>query len=86
HEALDFFKKNPPYGIQENTSFKFSEDKIFSPLTEFLALSFEANDTISRNNQALSLFQKLLGFHINTKNRAALLAVELERIQWLHQK
>ncbi|MGL1180886.1 hypothetical protein ACSTLD_24550, partial [Vibrio parahaemolyticus] len=46
HEALDFFKKNPPYGIQENTSFKFSEDKIFSPLTEFLALSFEANDTI----------------------------------------
>lgn len=86
HEALDFFKKSPPYGIQENTNFKFSEDKIFSPLTQFLALPLETNDTISRNNLALSLFQKLLGFHINTKNRAALLAFELERIQWLHQK
>ena len=86
HEALDFFKANLSYRVQEKTDFELSADKIFSPLTPFLALPLEKNDTLSRNYQALQLFQELLLFHTGTKNRAAILALDIERIQWLYQK
>lgn len=45
-----------------------------------------SKDLLARDSLALTLFQQLIEFHTKTKNRVALLDVDLERIQWLYQK
>ncbi len=82
HEALDYFKSGEAYVTNPSYAFVISDVKALAPINEFAEASFSSIDTASHLLMALQLFQKLVKLH--QFDIAALIDVDIERIQWVH--
>lgn len=84
--ALEYFSsderniKKPAYAFEINTA------SAFDPSADFVHRKFETKDSASLEHQALLLYQKLIAFHLEDKDRGALIDVDLARLQYVSQK
>nr|WP_295930756.1 alpha-2-macroglobulin family protein [uncultured Dyadobacter sp.] len=85
-KALEYFSnderniKKPAYAFEINTA------SAFDPAADFIHRKFETKDSASLEYHALLLYQKLIGFHIGDSDPAALIDVDLARLQYVRQK
>lgn len=72
-------------GITEATDLKnpLQSDRYFVPFNDFVALSLDTIYSVSIENQVLKTYQQLIAFHMKDKNEAALLDVDLSRLEYV---
>jgi len=72
-------------GITEATDLKnpLQLDSYFAPFNDFIALQLDTIYSVSIENQVLKTYQQLIAFHIKDKNEAALLDVDLSRLEYV---
>lgn len=84
--ALEYFSsdereiKRPAYAFEINTA------SAFDPAADFVHRKFETKDSASLEHHALLLYQKLIAFHLEDKDPAALIDADLARLQYVRQK
>lgn len=84
--ALEYFSsderniKKPAYAFEINTA------SAFDPAADFIHRKFETKDSASLEHRALLLYQKLIAFHLEDKDPAALIDTDLARFQYVRQK
>ena len=72
-------------GITEAFDLKnpLHSDRYFVPFTDFVALRLDTIYSVSIENQVLKTYQQLIAFHMKDKNEAALLDVDLSRLEYV---
>ena len=84
-KALDYFKtgerdiKKPAY------AFSIDDPKAFAPAADFVKYKFSAKDSLSLQYKALTVYQDLISFHLRDANPDALIDVDIDRIEFVHQ-
>jgi len=81
HDALSFYNSGEQAGASPQDTFEIMADSgIFAPVDEFLAWQPQTSDTQSAKLKAVLLYQSLLAFHQNDKDKAAFLDADLYRL------
>ncbi|NOX86310.1 MAG: hypothetical protein GXO86_10165, partial [Chlorobi bacterium] len=62
----------------------FDDYKLFSPVKEFVKQDFHDADTTSSQYLILKLYRHLLGFHLEQNDIAALIDLDLRRLQYVY--
>jgi len=82
HRAIDFFKGNSFNVPGPAETYSVNQSEYFADNSHFLNMNISTKDSLNTKFYA-SLFYKLLtDFHIRSKNKSALIMIELERIQY----
>jgi hypothetical protein len=80
-EALGFYNSGEQAGALPQDTFEIMADSlIFAPVAEFLQWRPVTSDTESAKLKAVLLYQDLLTFHQNDKDRSAFLDADLQRL------
>ncbi len=83
--ALVYFKNderdisNPAY------AFEIDQASAFDPAADFINQKFPTKDSMSLQQKALMIYQRLIAFHLNDKKPDALIDVDLARIEFVWQ-
>ncbi|WP_299778335.1 MG2 domain-containing protein [uncultured Formosa sp.] len=85
HNALQFYKSNERNITKPAYKFEVSDPKLLSPAIIFTDIDIETKDQTSLEFQALTLYQDLICYHLQTENTAALVAVDIERLLFVKQ-
>jgi len=85
HQALDYFKSSEAYVTKPTYAFIVDDNSALLPASDFVKTVFNSKDSISHQLIALQLFKQLIAFHQSQNNIQALIDVDLERIEWVHQ-
>ena len=85
HQALDYFKSNERDLKKPAYAFELVEEAAYAPASQFATFHFETKDSLSLQHKAIEVYQRLLAFHLAGKNTAALVDVDIERLQFVHQ-
>ncbi|PSL48815.1 MG2 domain-containing protein [Chitinophaga niastensis] len=83
HRALDYFKSGEENVNKPEHQFELEDPAAFAPAATFAAHHFVTADSSSLQYHALLILQELIRLHENEK--AALLDVDLERVQYMYQ-
>ena len=83
HNALEFYKTTETAITNPSFKFEISKKEFLASSNVFSNLQIESKDSLSLQLNALKIFQKLNHFHINNTN--AFIAVELERLKFVHR-
>ncbi len=83
HDALEFYTTQASFLELPADHFVMSDPALFSPATKFSSLSFPPTDSVSPTLKALRLYQDLIGFHLQGDSADALIAVDLDRLQYV---
>lgn len=91
HEALDYFSSGEPWMISSArlkpvTAFILPGKAALATLDNFISHRFLTKDSSSPSWNSLQLFQQLLQFHRKDADPAALLELNMERIEWAYQQ
>lgn len=85
HQALDYFT-NPERTIQKPIdAFNLTDPKAFAPAKEFASATFNSNDSSSLELVSIRIYQELTRQHLNDKDPAALIDLELERLEYMNR-
>ncbi|WP_090375060.1 alpha-2-macroglobulin [Dyadobacter sp. SG02] len=84
--ALDYFSSDEPNIKKPAYAFEINTASAFDPAADFAHRKFETKDSASLEHHALLLYQKLIAFHLDDKDPAALIDVDLARLQYVSQK
>ena len=84
HEALDYFKTGDYYLTKPAYVFELKELSALADYQIFSNTNFETTDSTSHLLKSLQLFQQLIQFHKNDLDKNALVDIDLERIEWVH--
>ena len=83
HRALDFFKNSEADVMMAAHQFSLNDEAYLKPYPEFIWHSIpKAGDSLDFRYYAISLYQQLEQFKLNSKNTEGLLDLELDRIQF----
>jgi hypothetical protein len=85
HQALEYFKNDERDIKRPSYAFEISQPEAFAPAATFARYPFVTKDSLSLQLKALLIYQDLISFHLNDTSPAALMDVDLERIQFVHQ-
>lgn len=85
HRAVDFYMDSESGLTQPVYRFSLDNESYFSPANDFAKLDITTRDPLSFHYYALTILQDLTRFHLNDKNREALLEVDLKRLKFLNQ-
>ncbi|HEY0059410.1 MAG TPA: MG2 domain-containing protein, partial [Flavisolibacter sp.] len=85
HEALDYFRMGEGDLPRPAYAFEISQPEAYAPAREFARFSFTTRDTLSLKHKALRVFQELTRFHLDDAKPDALIALDIERIEFVHQ-
>ncbi|MHC1728947.1 MAG: alpha-2-macroglobulin [Syntrophobacteraceae bacterium] len=81
--TLDFYSSGEQGAIKAEDSFELSADSpIFGPVDEFMVWKPESTDTDSPTLKAIRLYQDLLTFHRNDKDKTAFIDADLWRLHF----
>ncbi|NLN95402.1 MAG: hypothetical protein GX128_04440 [Bacteroidales bacterium] len=83
--ALDFFTNPQATLIQVNDPIELNNESLFEPAEKFVNTATAKPGELSFNYHALTLFKKLIGFHIIDKTPLALIDVDLKRLAWIKE-
>ena len=85
HQALEYFT-NPERTITKPAyAFLLSDPDAFSAAESFSKTKFSTKDTTSLDYQAILIYQQLTRFHLNDQDPAALIDLELERLEYMNR-
>jgi len=85
HRALEYFMNEEPAVIKPAAGFYLDQEVFFAPAADFAAYELNPAGKDDLKWQALSVFQELIRFHLNDKDPAALIDVDLLRIKFADQ-
>jgi Bacterial Alpha-2-macroglobulin MG10 domain/Alpha-2-macroglobulin family/MG2 domain/Alpha-2-macroglobulin bait region domain len=85
HRAVDFFSLDDGDLTRPAFEFTLNRSDYFKPFDEFVGLAITSQDTASLKFHALCLLQKLVAFHANDRDCAALVDVDLKRLSFVRQ-
>ncbi|GAB3026989.1 alpha-2-macroglobulin family protein [Niabella terrae] len=85
HLALDYFKNNERDLSRPAYKFEIRDAAAFSSAREFATAHFETADSLSLFHKALQLYQQLLAFHLKDRDPAALIDLDIERLQFVYE-
>ncbi len=83
HNALEFYKTGESNLPQPEIKFEITDPKYLGDVSTFLKADFTSQDKASQKLQALKLFKDLTLFHKKDKDKSALIAVTLERLDFV---
>ena len=87
HNALAFYSSGEQAAVQSEDEFELlAESPILSSVGEFLKWKPETTDTTSPTFKAVLLYQDVLRFHSEDKNRAAFWDADLHRLNFGYSK
>lgn len=86
HRAVDFFM-NAESGLTEPVyRFSMNSTDFFTPAKAFAGIDISTRDTFSLHFHAIRLLQDLIRFHLSDDDPAALIDVDLKRLDFVHQE
>ncbi len=85
HRALGYFKNDNTYLTQPAYAFVIDQPEAIGNIETFINFHFTSRDSASNKWKALLLYQDLIRFHAAKHDTAALMDVNLERIQYAKQ-
>jgi len=83
HRAIEYFANEEPAIIKPAVGFLFDKETYFAPAEKFASITLPETGKDEMKWQALSLYQELIRFHLNDKEPATLIDVDLERIKFV---
>jgi TonB-dependent SusC/RagA subfamily outer membrane receptor len=86
HQALDYFLTDEPTLIKPKLAFSINDPRLFSDSHTFANLAIPTTDTASTYYMGLFYLQQATLFHIQKHDDEALAALDLKRIEFLHNK
>lgn len=84
YEALKYFKSGENHLSKPAYAFTINDEKALAPLDEFIQARFITADSTEQQWISLQLFQQLLSFHRNDRDKNTLLRINLDRIEWVY--
>jgi uncharacterized protein YfaS (alpha-2-macroglobulin family) len=85
NRALDYFMNDENDVTEPSYKFILNDEKIFAPANDFIKAKFTTKDTASLYFNAILLFQDILKFHLNDKNKDALIDADLSRLAFVNE-
>lgn len=80
HDALSFYNSGEQAALPEEVFEIMADSPIFAPVDEFLAWEPETTNTSSAKLKAVRLYQSLLSFHQDDKDKTAFIDADLLRL------
>jgi len=84
HEALDYFRNTERDVARPAYAFEVEGTEPFAPAAAFSTYRFNTKDSLSLHYKALTIYQRLIAFHLANKRTDALLDVDISRLQFVH--
>ncbi len=85
HRALQFYLRGEPDLTRPAYEFTLNQPAFFSAARTFTEESIESEDSLSLKFHALTILQNLIQFHLNDQDPEALVDVDLQRLQFVHE-
>ncbi|MEN8225476.1 MAG: alpha-2-macroglobulin family protein [Bacteroidota bacterium] len=85
HNALDFYKNDEFMISRPAVHFKIDDPQMLDIAEVFVKLALEEKEAFSMKLHALELYQDLIAFHLNDENPAALVDLDLDRLDFVAQ-
>ncbi|KQC06449.1 MAG: hypothetical protein APR54_01685 [Candidatus Cloacimonas sp. SDB] len=85
HRAVEFFTNDQSQIIQPAYQFEIDNNNYFTEAEKFVELKISTQDSLSLKYSALEILQDLIEFHIPDQNKAALLDVDLKRLDFVYK-
>lgn len=86
NRAINYFTTTTDGLTQMDFSFSLKDTLLFAPAATFVQLDLSAFDQSIPYVQALSLYQHLLSYHLAQGNTRALVDLDLNRLNFVHNK
>jgi len=84
HRALNYFKNNERDIQKPAYAFEIAQPQAFAPAATFAKYKFATKDSLSLQYKTLLVYQDLVAFHLQDKNPDALIDVDIDRIEYVH--
>lgn len=84
HRALDQFKTGMSYEPPSKHPFLFNDPHLFDEAAAFAHDRFATADSLDNRYMAIRLFQRLIRLHLSDARPDALIAVDVERLNFVH--
>ena len=85
HNALSFYKTNENSITRPADTFELNDPELLCEAVDFIGQEISTQDNTALQAKALCIYQQLLQFHYTKGNRAALVEVDIERLNFVHQ-
>lgn len=86
HRAVDLFMNEEPDITRPSYKFEINSESYFWNYEDFGKINIESKDTMSLKYYAINILQDLDNFHAKDENPAALIDVDLKRLQFVRSK
>jgi hypothetical protein len=86
HQALAFFVNDEASVTQPVYKFELKSDEDFSPAEDFVDINYTTKDSLSLKFYAIQLYQLLIAFHLDDKEKDALIDVDLARLNFVRSE
>lgn len=83
HQALQFFVNDEASVTQPVYKFELKSEDDFSPAEDFVEINYSTRDSLSLKFYAIKLYQQLVAFHLDDKEKDALIDVDLARLNFV---
>ena len=84
HNALEFYKSTESTINKPLDNYKATDSELFCDAAQFAELQLPRSAAHSLQLKALKTYQELVAFHLNDAQPDALVAIDLERLQYLY--
>lgn len=84
HNALEFYKSTESTINKPLDNYKATDRELFCDAVQFAELQLPRPTALSLQLKALKTYQALVAFHLNDAQPDALVAIDLERLQYLY--
>lgn len=85
HTALDFYKSGENNITRPADKFEINDPEYLCEASGYIPLQISLRDSTSLQARALQVYQELIRFHKNDASPEALVQVDLERLNFIHQ-
>jgi uncharacterized protein YfaS (alpha-2-macroglobulin family) len=86
HQALAFFVNDEASVTQPVYKFELKNEEDFSPADDFVDISYTTKDSLLLKFYAIQLYQNLIAFHLDDKEKDALIDVDLARLNFVRSE
>ncbi len=86
HQALAFFVNDEASVTQPVYKFELKSENDFSQAEDFVDINYTTKDSLSLKFYAIQLYQELIAFHLDDKEKDALIDVDLARLNFVRSQ
>lgn len=86
HQALAFYVNDEASVTQPVYKFELKSEDDFSPADDFVEINYSTKDSLSLKFYAIQLYQQLIAFHLDDKEKDALIDVDLARLNFVRSQ